>query len=230
MLAQPRHPLLRAFGEPLDLDGVAGDEDRLGDAVGSLHGHDHVSFGEVGVIDDLGIGEAGPRGQPGGGERLRHLELGTGGRPCLDSGADVGLHAVSPGGTGGEALVVCPLVGSEHRAEGRPLGLTNDLDDDIAVAGSEGVHDPDGAETTVHAERREVDDDVGHGDEHVEHRHVDALRSAGRIALPQRRQQADHGEERARDVADGAHGGHDRWLPLRTSHLVDAAHGLDHGS
>ncbi len=103
--------------------------------------------------------------------------------------------------------------------------LAPDLHHEPAVGGLEPVHDEERAETVgSHAHRPEVHHEVGHGDHRVEHRDVDVLALAGAIAVAERGEDADGGEERARDVAEGA-GRRDEWrLSRLLLVVVEAGH------
>ena len=138
------------------------------------------------------------------------------------------LEVLGPALAGREARVGGPLRMTDQLRDALELVLAHQLHHEPAVGRPERIEDGvPGLVEPVLAQRFEVGDDVGHRHGRVVHRDVDPLALAGRVAVTQRGEDADGGEEAGADVAERA----DRvraWHLVADEHVVvDPRHGLD---
>ena len=110
------------------------------------------------------------------------------------------------------------------------LRLPPDLQHEPAVGGAEAVQDQRAELAAAQAHRPEVRDDVGHGDDAVEHGDVDVLPDAGAVAVAEGGEHADRRRTSAAPMSPRAPTGFDdRRVVADALELVDAAHRLGDG-
>ena len=160
-----------------------------------------------GSCDDLVVGEARARRRARPRTASSHassLRRGCDAQLSM-AGRSVGLEVVDPALARREARIVDPLRVADQRRPApanwcsRPTCMTNQPSSARNV-----VSDQRADVAAAQAHRPEVRDDVGHRHQRVEHGDVDVLALAGAVAVAQRGEDADGGEQRGADVAERA--------------------------